>query len=279
MRRPAIIAILALVAGFFLLGSPAADAASYSPSSYATRLLSLVNQAREQQGLRPLTATSGTGTVAASWTNHMAANHTLAHNPDLAHDLSTHGSSHWMTYGENVGQGYATNPDGLFKAYMNSPEHRDNILTGAYRYVGVGVTFSGRVAWNTFDFVDAYGSSPKPVAKPVSPPVQHHTTVHHAAAPQPKPQPAAAPTPVVHHAAPVAHHASAKPAARDRVHVKGVQTRSPAPRPLPDFGVATTPVALPIQVPAQSGAPKAIAVAFAALALAAASRRWVFAIS
>jgi hypothetical protein len=84
----------------------------------------------------------------------------------------------------------------------------------------------------------------------------------------------------VHHATPAAHHAPAKPAAHRAVQVKGFQTRSPAPRPLPDFGVATaTPVALPLDSPAQSGAPKALAVAFAVLALAAVARRWVFAVS
>ena len=66
----------------------------------------------------------------------MARQQVLSHNPDLGHEIETHGSPNWTTYGENVGEGLATDPDGLFKAYMNSPEHRENILlslTAAHR--------------------------------------------------------------------------------------------------------------------------------------------------
>jgi Cysteine-rich secretory protein family len=167
-----------LVAGLLALagaiGATTAHAASWTSSSYASRLVQLVNQARQQHGLPALTVTSGTSQVAGAWTAHLDASQSLAHNPDLRHQLETHGSPDWTTYGENVGQGPSGDPDALFKAYMNSTEHRDNILNGKYRYTGVAVVLDGSTAWNTFDFVDTYHSatrtsstpSPKPKPKP-----------------------------------------------------------------------------------------------------------------
>lgn len=164
MRRQAPSArsvVTAMVAGVLvaiaLATTAGAQASSYTSTSYALRLLALVNGVREQHGLEDLALAPGTESVAAAWTQHLAGARILAHNPQLAHQLATHGSHSWRTYGENVGVGSADDPDGLFSAYMNSPEHRANILSGAYRFVGVWVVLSGSRAWNTFDFVDVYG--------------------------------------------------------------------------------------------------------------------------
>jgi hypothetical protein len=165
-----VVGLVALGAAF---GLAPAHAASWTSSSYASRLVQLVNQTRQQHGLPALSVTSGTSQVAAAWTAHLDSTQTLSHNPDLAHQLETHGSPDWTTYGENVGDGPSNDPDALFQAYMNSPEHRDNILNGAYRFTGVAVILDGSTAWNTFDFVDSYHSStttssaqvkPKPTA-------------------------------------------------------------------------------------------------------------------
>jgi hypothetical protein len=171
-----------LAAGLLILagaiGAGSAHAASWTSASYSSRLVQLVNQAREQNGLSALTVASGTSQVAAAWTAHLDATQSLSHNPDLRHQLETHGSADWTTYGENVGQGPANDPDALFKAYMNSTEHRDNILNRAYRFTGVSVILDGNSAWNTFDFVDTYHSTtrsssttvrPKPAPSPARP--------------------------------------------------------------------------------------------------------------
>jgi uncharacterized protein YkwD len=165
MSRPArsarnvlISAVIGLLATAAMLTTAGAQAAaSYDTSSYAARLLDLVNIARSQHGLRPLVRAPGTTTVAAAWTQHLADDRALSHNSQLGRQLAAHGSKSWRVYGENVGVGSATDPDGLFKAYWNSPEHRANILNRSYRYVGVAVLLTGSRAWNTFDFVDVYG--------------------------------------------------------------------------------------------------------------------------
>src|SRR3954470_24642394 len=162
LREPSIrvvagaaLAILLGVAA--LLGTSAA--AESSPSAFGSRLVSLINQARADHGLRALTVTSGTSSVAANWTNHLDQQQALSHNPDLGRQLETHGSPDWTAYGENVGDGPTSSAGPLFQANMSSPGHRDNILGSAYRYLGVGVVFDGSTAWNTLDFVDQYSSS------------------------------------------------------------------------------------------------------------------------
>jgi uncharacterized protein YkwD len=202
MRTKVVVtAALAAVAGTFVIAAPSASAES-STSAFTSRLVTLVNEARSQHGLRPLTVASGTTVVASGWTSHMATSNTLAHNPNLQSQLESHGSRSWTTYGENVGEGPASSADKLFTAYMNSPEHKANILGSGYRYVGIATVFSGSLAWNTMDFVDQYGSAIRTVAPA---PVRHTTTViHHVTT---------APKPATH---PVVHKTAAKPAAPRR---------------------------------------------------------------
>ena len=151
-------AVLAALVGLAALLAPSAFAESTS-SDYSSRLVTLINQARAEHGLRALTVAGGTSTVATNWAGHMAGQQALSHNPNLASQLESHGSPNWTTYAENVAAGSTDSADAMFQDYMNSPEHRANILTAAFRYVGVGTVFSGGFAWNTLDFVDQYSTS------------------------------------------------------------------------------------------------------------------------
>jgi uncharacterized protein YkwD len=292
MRRPAnalrtsLLALLALFAAGLALLAPSATAASFSTSSYASRLLSLVNAARADHGLPALRLASGTTTVAANWTAHMAGSQLLAHNPDLRHQIETHGSPAWGTYGENVGQGYAADPGSLFRAYMNSPEHRANILTGAYRYVGVAVSFTGKTAWNTFDFVDTYGTptaSKAPATKTVT---HHHTTAAKTQAqPAPRPAPSAkpatapAPRPVAKKDAHLTDHRHAATHRQQRVHVQGEHHRAARPEPIRELAVAAPTAVTPLAPLPTGRSSRAALVAVAVLALVAAARRWTLTVA
>jgi uncharacterized protein YkwD len=222
--------ILSAIVSFLVVAAPSAHAATYSTSSYGSRLLQLVNQARSSNGLHTLTLTSGTSTVAAGWTQHLANQGALSHNPNLASQLESHGSPNWTIYGENVGQGAPTNPDQLFNAYMQSPEHRANILEARYRYVGVAVVFAGGYAWNTFDFVDQYGGSTATTTttKTTTKPATHVTTTtttptRHVAVPTQKRSTVAPHKAVVIKRAAV-HHATATVP-----QVEAVHSEQPAP--------------------------------------------------
>jgi hypothetical protein len=45
----------------------------------------------------------------------------------------------WNSAGENIAAGYTT-PDSVMTGWMNSPGHRNNILSASYREIGVGYT-------------------------------------------------------------------------------------------------------------------------------------------
>lgn len=50
-------------------------------------------------------------------------------------------SLRWNAVGENIAYGYQT-PEDVVEAWMNSKDHRDNILSKNYNYLGVGVAES-----------------------------------------------------------------------------------------------------------------------------------------
>src|SRR3954452_25264007 len=242
------VAALGVLLGVAALLAPTAGAES-SPSAYASRLVSLINNARAQHGLKALTVTGGTSTVAANWTSHLDQQQALSHNPDLGHQLETHGSPNWTAYGENVGDGPTSSADTLFQAYMNSPEHRDNILGSAYRYLGIGVVFDHSTAWNTLDFVDQYASS--------RPHTTSATTMQPKAKPRAtvaKPRTVARPTtprraPVTHAVAPV-RHAPQRAVAPHKTQVRGVASSAPASAPaLPAVTTASVSLPAPMRLP------------------------------
>jgi uncharacterized protein YkwD len=142
------------------LASSAAASTTPALSAFDARLLADINHARTSRGIRALTVVAGTTDVAHGWSCHMAAVSLLAHNLRLGAVLETHGSSLWTTYGENVGTiGSTSGADALFRAYMNSPGHRANILDRTFRYVGVWTKASSGRRWNTIDFVGSSANS------------------------------------------------------------------------------------------------------------------------
>ena len=129
-------------------------------SHFDQMLIQKINHARMAHGLRPLQFAAGTSDVAHSWSCHMANHRTLSHNGALADDLASHGSRLWTTYGENVG--YVRKSAGakrLFHAYMNSPEHRANILDPYARFIGSWSKVGGHKRYNTIDFVGSRTTS------------------------------------------------------------------------------------------------------------------------
>jgi uncharacterized protein YkwD len=151
-----------LFAGAVVPLAAPAGASTTTPtlSTFDARLLADINHARTIRGIRALTLVAGTTDVAHGWSCHMAAGSLLSHDLRLGALLETHGSSLWTTYGENVGMVSSTSgADALFRAYMNSPGHRANILDRTFRYVGVWTKRANGYRWNTIDFVGSALSS------------------------------------------------------------------------------------------------------------------------
>ena len=133
-------------------------------NSYEARILALTNSARASAGVASLTAKQGSTDVARRWAYEQARSNTMKHNPSLISAMSSAGSSGWHYLAENVGFGPSSDPDTLFKALMNSPGHRRNILDPRARFIGIGAsehldTDGNLYTYLTQDFSDTYSSS------------------------------------------------------------------------------------------------------------------------
>ena len=136
--------------------------ADTSPSSYA----SMLNAERTSHGLPALRFSGDLAAVAQQWSAHMASTGSLAHNPGLTSQVHN-----WRAVGENVGEGPTV--EDLDSAFMNSAEHRANILDPDYQEFGVGYARSDGLIWITIDFRDpmtSYTSSqPAPTSSSAAP--------------------------------------------------------------------------------------------------------------
>jgi uncharacterized protein YkwD len=129
--------------------------ASAGGSDY--QFLADVNSARASHGLHALTMVSDLHSVATNWSHHMASGGCggsgICHNPNL-----TSQGGDWREIGENVGVG--PSESAIENAFMNSPEHRANILNPNYTQVGIGTaTGSDGRLYVTQDFRQPMHSS------------------------------------------------------------------------------------------------------------------------
>jgi hypothetical protein len=139
------LALLSVLSGIALsLVVVGASPAGASSESYD--FLSRVNASRQAHGLRSLTMRSDLVSVAYNWTQHMAANNSLEHNPRLTSQVKN-----WQSVGENVGVGPTVKD--IEDAFMNSAHHRENILDPGYTEVGIATVRDSRgQLWVTQDF-------------------------------------------------------------------------------------------------------------------------------
>jgi uncharacterized protein YkwD len=119
-----------------LVGSLAAPARATTTAERAVH--AMINEARANSGLGPLTLSDRLSRIAHSHSKQMANSGTLFHTC-----LCGIGG---RRLGENVG--YGANRVAVQGQLMASPPHRANIL-GKFRRVGVGVVRQGGLAWVT----------------------------------------------------------------------------------------------------------------------------------
>ena len=189
-----------------------------------------INSARSGRGLGALTVDGELTAIARRWSQKMANDQRLAHNPNLSREVT----QNWEKLAENVGFGgdVAT----IHEAFMNSAPHRANILDGALTHVGVGVVVDGAgQIWVTEVFMRLRGGSgdsappPTTAAPPPPPPPPPPTTARPRPAPTTTPPPAAPAPPPRRPPPPV--EAEPQPAAAP-VEAPPVEA-APAPPPAP----------------------------------------------
>ena len=106
------------------------------------RIVDLVNAARSSAGLNPLSVSGRLTVIAGSYGRVQAAQGGISHTgPDGSRigDRLSRGGYAWSICGENLAAG-PSNPDEVFKMWMESPPHRDIILKPAVTEIGLGWT-------------------------------------------------------------------------------------------------------------------------------------------
>ncbi|MPZ87536.1 MAG: hypothetical protein GEU81_05560 [Nitriliruptorales bacterium] len=119
--------------------------------SIEQRITELVNAARDREGLPPLEVEVSLVHGARTWSAHMAALVSLTH--DL--DLHLHLPLGARLVGENVAFRTTDHEvaDKLHQQFMDSREHRRNVLDPDFDRIGVGVVQSDGLTWVTQRFV------------------------------------------------------------------------------------------------------------------------------
>lgn len=204
--------VLALLAGTAAL-PVAAGASPGAEGDFVAR----INDARAGRGLAPLAVDGELTGIARRWSQRMADEQRLSHNPNLSREVS----QNWEKLAENVGFGgdVAT----IHDAFMNSSAHRANILDGALTHIGVGVVVDGAgQLWVTEVFMRLRGASAPPPTTAPPPP----TTARPRPAPAPPPPPTTAP-----------------PAPEPAPAPEPTPPAAPAPAPEPEPATATAPAA------------------------------------
>lgn len=163
----AIVPTAVLTLGLSLVAAPSALAADQP--GLAAQFVADINAARAASGLPGYAVAGDLTAIAEEHSAAMAASQSLYHNPSLTTEVQN-----WLSIGENVGVGPTVSA--INSAFLNSPEHRANILDPHFTQVGVGVYVDSRGAiWVTEDFRQPMGAAPPP-----PPPT-------HSAAPAPPP--------------------------------------------------------------------------------------------
>ncbi len=103
----------------------------------------MINDARQAEGLHPLSAQSQLTAAARVHSNDMACNdfisHTGSDGSSPADRVTAQGYSYsWV--GENIFAG-SSSPQTAFKWWMNSEPHRNNILHSNYTEIGIGYSY------------------------------------------------------------------------------------------------------------------------------------------
>lgn len=111
-----------------------------------SRLLSLTNEQREENGLLPLKLNDQLSKAAEEKAKDMFTNDYWSHNSPQGKspwDFIISSNYKYLYAGENLAKDFA-NSDGVVSAWMKSPTHRENILQDKYEDIGFAV-LNGRL--------------------------------------------------------------------------------------------------------------------------------------
>ena len=116
-------------------------------AQYQADVLAATNAQRVSHHLRPMTSTSCLSSLATRWASHLAATNTFTHQ-SLTPFLT---NCHATAAAENIAKGNVTASD-VVAMWMNSPDHRANLLNATYTHVAIGAAKSGGTWFVVQDF-------------------------------------------------------------------------------------------------------------------------------
>jgi uncharacterized YkwD family protein len=122
--------------------APAADA---SISSIEQQVLTLTNQERAKEGLKPLATDSALMDSARAKSSDMSNNNYFSHtSPTLGSpfDQMKAKGIQYKAAAENIAMGQRTAAE-VVKGWMESPGHRANIMNGNFTHIGIGYDAQG----------------------------------------------------------------------------------------------------------------------------------------
>jgi uncharacterized protein YkwD len=129
---------------------PASQTVSADYSATAQRILQLVNQQRAAHGLVALRLNAALTRAAQSYAEYMSQagffSHTGLNGSKFTQRDEAAGYTGWNWLEENIAYGQ-TSPEMVMSDWMDSPEHRDNILNPHVRDLGVGMAGHSPIYW------------------------------------------------------------------------------------------------------------------------------------
>ncbi len=127
-----------------------------------SRLLALVNQARQGAGLSPLQLNDRLSRSADTHAADMAARRFYAHvNPEgegPAERQNRVAPINWFAIGENIDKD-DPNADSVFRSWMGSLHHRENIMRPNFTHIGLGVHMPSK------HWVQVFAQLPSPASR------------------------------------------------------------------------------------------------------------------
>ena len=112
-------------------------------------ILKLINKVRADHGLSQLSVVQSLTDIARTRSSDMVGRNYFSHyNPEGAtfFNIMRNNGISWSNAGENLGNASPASygsPSAFINAWMGSASHRDNMLRGHYRLIGVGVVDGG----------------------------------------------------------------------------------------------------------------------------------------
>ncbi|MBR7553471.1 CAP domain-containing protein [Allobacillus sp. GCM10007491] len=114
-------------------------------NEFEQQVVQLTNEERSKHGLQPLKIDTELSKVAREKSRDMATNNYFSHNSPTygsPFDMMKQFGVDYRTAGENIAKGQRT-PQQVVNAWMNSEDHRANILNGNFTHIGVGYVEQG----------------------------------------------------------------------------------------------------------------------------------------